>query len=148
MPLIIRSIVVLPAPFRPSSPVMDPFRIEKDTPSTARTLPKVFEISCTLRTSVMNSSSVLQWRRTGDNKTEPPTRKEWQFPPRSRRGGKLTNMRVARIGFEHLAPLRHMRVLSVGQVSLQSRGHLLFHIRVLSGLREVVETAAILTDVV
>src|ERR1043166_9151450 len=51
MPVIIRMVVVFPAPFRPSSPVMVPRRTEKETPSTARTTPNVLTTSRTAKTT-------------------------------------------------------------------------------------------------
>src|SRR6185369_2873895 len=51
MPVIMRIVVVLPAPFRPKRPVMVPRRTEKETPSTARTSPNVLTTSRTARIS-------------------------------------------------------------------------------------------------
>src|SRR5205823_13548820 len=51
MPVIIRMVVVFPAPFRPRSPVMVPRRTENETPSTARTAPNVLTTSRTARTT-------------------------------------------------------------------------------------------------
>src|SRR5260370_30514106 len=48
MPVIMRMVVVFPAPFRPSRPVIVPRRTVNETPSTARTAPNVLT---TLRTS-------------------------------------------------------------------------------------------------
>src|SRR5258707_10824468 len=41
-----RSVVVLPAPLGPRSPVISPSRATKETPSTARTAPKDLRSSC------------------------------------------------------------------------------------------------------
>src|SRR5688500_1886190 len=53
MPVIMRMVVVFPAPLRPSSPVMVPLRTLNETPSTARTSPNVFRISRTARMSAI-----------------------------------------------------------------------------------------------
>src|SRR5487761_2474919 len=52
-----RSVVVLPAPLGPSSPVISPSRALNDTPSTATTLPKRL---CKSITSIM---ALILWRR-------------------------------------------------------------------------------------
>src|SRR6266540_5052839 len=53
MPVTMRIVVVLPAPLRPRRPVIVPCWTEKETPSTARTAPKVFTTSRTERTSLI-----------------------------------------------------------------------------------------------
>src|SRR5436309_15757631 len=60
IPVIIRMVVVLPAPLRPSRPVIVPFWMEKETPSTARTAPNVFTISRTDRTSLIRPLRYLE----------------------------------------------------------------------------------------
>src|SRR5471032_504624 len=51
MPVIMRIVVVFQAPLRPRRPVIVPRRIEKETPSTARTSPNVLTTSRTARIS-------------------------------------------------------------------------------------------------
>src|SRR5438309_1275763 len=51
MPVIIRMVVVFPAPLRPRRPVMVPRGTEKETPSTAWTAPNVFTTSRKARMS-------------------------------------------------------------------------------------------------
>src|SRR5687768_11553087 len=51
IPVIIRIVVVLPAPLRPRRPVMVPRRTVNEIPSTARTSPNVFLTSRTARIS-------------------------------------------------------------------------------------------------
>ena len=53
MPVIIRIVVVLPAPLRPRRPVIVPRRTVNETPSTARTSPNVFRTSRTARISAI-----------------------------------------------------------------------------------------------
>src|SRR3954467_3753607 len=52
-PVIIRMVVVFPAPLRPSSPVIVPRWTVNETPSTARTAPNVFTTSRTDKTTDM-----------------------------------------------------------------------------------------------
>src|SRR5947209_822733 len=51
MPVIIRMVVVFPAPLRPRRPVMVPCRTVKETPSTALTTPNVLTTSRTAKTT-------------------------------------------------------------------------------------------------
>src|SRR5438270_12443927 len=52
-PVIIRMVVVFPAPFRPSNPVIVPRWTVNETPSTALTAPNVFTTSRTDNTTDM-----------------------------------------------------------------------------------------------
>src|ERR1700680_727696 len=63
IPVIIRMVVVLPAPLRPRRPVIVPCLTEKETPSTARTALNVFTISRTERTSVIRRLPSSKVRR-------------------------------------------------------------------------------------
>src|SRR5882762_1717905 len=56
-PVIIRMVVVFPAPFRPSNPVIVPRWTVNETPSTARTSPNVFTTSRTDKTTDMRKLS-------------------------------------------------------------------------------------------
>src|SRR3954453_2589329 len=53
IPVIMRMVVVFPAPLRPRRPVMEPRRTVNETPSTARTESKVLTTSRTERISTM-----------------------------------------------------------------------------------------------
>src|SRR5688572_2410088 len=53
IPVIIRIVVVFPAPLRPSRPVIVPRRTVNETPSTARTFPNVFLTSRTAKISAI-----------------------------------------------------------------------------------------------
>src|SRR5262249_23311088 len=79
-PVIIRRQVVLPAPFLPRSPVIVPGRTAKDTPSTARTSPKLLETPRTARTDCI---SVLRRAYLSGlpARQKPPDRAGW---PRGR----------------------------------------------------------------
>jgi hypothetical protein len=57
MPVIIRMVVVFPAPFRPRSPVIVPRRTVNEIPSTARTSPKTLTMSRTARISPIAENS-------------------------------------------------------------------------------------------
>ena len=62
LPAITLKSVVLPAPFGPTSPVIEPSEIVSDAPSTARKPPKAITMSVTV---ITGGGTSLQWNGPG-----------------------------------------------------------------------------------
>ena len=58
MPMVMRKLVVLPAPFRPSRPTISPWSTWKDTPLTTGRPSYRFSRSCTLRMTIAMAVSI------------------------------------------------------------------------------------------
>src|SRR5262252_5908167 len=95
MPLIIRRVVVLPAPFLPKSPQIRPRCTANETSSTARLAPKLFETRETSRTVESSRTAV---RSVYDGGAEGRPRWDYNHPPMSRTETDLTEDLIAEFG--------------------------------------------------